>query len=384
MSDCILAGNAVTRLDLHVPWAGPWRADVALAEGVVLAGRVELELGGRTLVGTVRRGGVYQGQGRYRIVGGADGWPKSVGAQAYQADTGVLLSTVLGDAAAAVGETVVMTDRSLGAHFVRQAGPAQRVLAQVIADAETWWVDDAGVTNIGARPAGLLATSLEVLDVDESTGLVLVACETPLELEPGKRIVAGGAEREIRSVIHRMTRERVRTEVWTIDLAEARGTWTREALPGLAFLGFYEYRVISQDGALVDLQAIRQDRGLPDLRDVLPRPGVAGGKAAFAPGAHVVVGFLEGDPTRPFVAFAAGETDPGHLPEEAHLDAEDRVAVGASAAIVELGSGSEVAVSATGRVLRYGDSIIAPTMVQLGTPFVLQEAPGIPVAKVSA
>lgn len=386
MSDLLANGHAVERAELRVPKSGPWTAEVKLAEGVTLTGSVALAIGGRELRGTVRRGRDYQGDATHRIVGGADGWRKSVAPQGYYAAEGVRLRAVLGDAAAAVGETVVVSDRSVGGHFVRQAGPASRVLGQVLAPTEAWWIDDAGVTQVGARPAGLVASSYEVLDEDDAAGLVLVASETPLDLDPGRSVVVGGAERVILLAHHVLDKSRVRSSLWTVDVATGLRDTVRGLFPRLDYLGHYAYRVVSQDGPRLELEPVRPELGMPALKGVSARPGIGGARTTFVSGTEVVVAFVDGDPSRPFVAFVAGELEPGAVPEEVELGASDLVAIGPDADMVELGSGSEIVspVDATGRPLRWGDTVLAPTIAQLGTPFVLSPAPGTPVAKVRA
>jgi len=73
----------------------------------------------------------------------------------------------------------------------------------------------------------------------------------------------------------------------------------RETLPRIQYLGVYEYRVfagvasagyilVSATGDLPDLEGVKfyQDEG----------------NTVFTPGALVLVGFINGDPARPFIA----------------------------------------------------------------------------------
>lgn len=77
----------------------------------------------------------------------------------------------------------------------------------------------------------------------------------------------------------------------------------RRELARLGFLLTYEYRVVLQDGAFLELQAVRKAAGLPDLARCLARPGAAGYAPRYRLGSTVLVAFVEGDPSRPFVAF---------------------------------------------------------------------------------
>ena len=72
----------------------------------------------------------------------------------------------------------------------------------------------------------------------------------------------------------------------------------------------------------------------------------------------MLVGFVGGDPARPFVGWYEPAGGAGFLPVTATLDATDSVTVGAGAGDVLLGDG-------LGRVLREGDTLTL-TGVQSG------------------
>lgn len=144
----------------------------------------------------------------------------------------------------------------------------------------------------------------------------------------------------------------------------------------LGYLGFYEYRVIAQTAERLDLQVTERGLGLPDLVRVAVRPGAAGHKAELAQGALVLVGFVNGDDKRPFVAFYDAPGGAGFTPSTSTLDASGTVRVGPSASAVELAHGSATIASVgdeAGRVVRFGDSIMVP----VGSPPVLTAVPVI-------
>ena len=151
-------GQRVISGTLSLPLYGAWVADLVLQTTTALSGPVTLLVGNLTLVGAVYRQAVFAGLLECRLVAGAGGWSKSVGAVGYNNPAGVQASQVLSDAAAAVGETVVVAVPStVGNQFARfgdspaMPGKAGRVLRSVAG--QQWWIDDAGVTHVGPRPS---------------------------------------------------------------------------------------------------------------------------------------------------------------------------------------------------------------------------------------
>lgn len=151
MSDyATLNDERVVTCDLSMPYYGMWAADVGLDSAVSISQVVTLKIANLTLSGAVVRMAGFAGQRTARIVGGAGGWSKSIGPQSYYNPNGVRRSTVVRDAASAVGERVnIPSDSVMASAFVRESCPAQRVLRQVFGD--VWWVDPLGVTQCAAR-----------------------------------------------------------------------------------------------------------------------------------------------------------------------------------------------------------------------------------------
>lgn len=82
----------------------------------------------------------------------------------------------------------------------------------------------------------------------------------------------------------------------------ALAAFVRELFPTLDYMGFYEYSVsgYSVTTQLADLQPI-QNVGLPALTKIpLRTPGMV---LDIPTGTHVLVGFVNHDPTQPYVAF---------------------------------------------------------------------------------
>lgn len=217
MSTGTLNGQAITQADIVIPSTGVWHAVVRTGTAMpvpTLPGAATLVIGGLSLVGTVLFGEPFQGEASYRLVGGAGGWRRTVPARSYQADIGVKLSSVLADAARDAGETVVLAaglDRVLGASFVRAAGPAGAVLRQLV---DSWWVDVAGVTQVGPRPPGDVASHFQVVSMAQDRASATIASEKPEDIVPGRTITVGlAAPLRIGTVVHQLGKS-LRTEVW--------------------------------------------------------------------------------------------------------------------------------------------------------------------------
>jgi hypothetical protein len=90
----------------------------------------------------------------------------------------------------------------------------------------------------------------------------------------------------------------------------------RESDPRRAFANLYEYNVTKQDGPLMDATPAPSTKSLvppvklPPAFGVRMRPSITGGVASYPVGASVLVGFENGDPARPFVAFGDPDVEP--------------------------------------------------------------------------
>ena len=178
------AGVPVARVRLVMSYYGLWMATLALYDATTLPATTSpLVLGNLSLQGTVYRGASYTGQRKAMVVGGAGGWRQSVPAQQYAQTSGVLVSTVLGDAATLVGERVSVTSDSLLPGFVREAAPASRVLRQVAGIA--WWMRADGVTVVGPRVSSTVSSAALVESYDTAAGKAIVSTEDYASWLPG-------------------------------------------------------------------------------------------------------------------------------------------------------------------------------------------------------
>lgn len=324
-----LAGHRTTHARLYLSaWGVPW-ADATLDEEVSLSSSVDLVIADLTVKMSVVSGGPSNGKSKYRLTGGAGGWRRPIAALAYANDAGVKLATVLQDAARAAGETLdasTIPSTRVGPSYVRPADTAWAVLEQLAP--ENWYVGEDGVTRIGRRTSADLSVTASRGPLDLARGTVTLAAESVASILPGIRV--DGLEAV--DVLHEVTPTGLRSTIWGAGftttnrkLAALRKLVLR-VLPDYRFHGTYEYRVVTQEDERLNLQPIRKSLGMPDLRRVVVRPGVAGCRADVALGSRVLVTFVDVDPGRPAVVGFEDAEGEGFVPDRLDLgDGEARV-----------------------------------------------------------
>lgn len=328
-----IAGQRVTKLHLHVPHSGAWYVDADLAEQADLRGRVEIKLGSLTLSGTVMPGfsGSFGMATKLRVVAGAGGWQKLVPAKHYHSDAGVKTRTILEDTARAVGErlgTVAPPRERVGADYARSAGPASRVLEQLVGSA--WWLDHAGVTHVGTRPAAT-ASGYELLEYDPRDRVATLSVDDPATVGIGATITGAALPEPatVRELEVVLDGDKLRVMAWCGELGEGAGDRVAQALRAVTraetsrrLHGLWRYRLVAMAGDRVELQAVSKGAGLPDMLPLTMRPGVAGAWAKLPAGSMVLVQFIEGDPTMPVVTHFEEKGGDGWAPLELELDAD--------------------------------------------------------------
>jgi hypothetical protein len=319
-------GERLTVVRLTVGNFGPWIADVDFEGAPSLSGRVTLKVGALELAGTIvaTQSGTHGLQRRARILAGAGGWSEPVAARQYHNDAGVKARLVAEDAARAVGEelgTFVPTAERVGRDYVRQTGPASRALEGVIGSAP-WWVDYAGKTNVGPRPSTPLgAKAYRVLAYDPRDQIITLDVPDPSAVKVGSVLTEGlEGPRVVRSFELRVTANELRVLAWVGGTELGHGPITAvmrsivQRVTDNVLHGHYRYRVVRMAGERVELQAVRKIVGLPDLLPLSFMPGVPGAYPELAPGAEVLVAFIEGDRAQPVVLAFAGKDAPGFVP----------------------------------------------------------------------
>lgn len=124
-----------------------------------------------------------------------------------------------------------------------------------------------------------------------------------------------------------------------VELANVLRFVEERVLRWLAFSSLHPYRVQTQVGDCLNLQAVNEDNGLrmPEIPSVPKAHGTPGVREVCRPGTIVLVGFQRGNPKAPFVAHylepvrALGEAATPSSPLELEFDAQTAIRVGAEA-----------------------------------------------------
>lgn len=321
-------GEPVTTARVHVPPVGPWFADVDFELAPDISGQVTLRLGALELAGTVDplSNGTRGLQRRCRVVAGAGGWGASLTPKAYHNDQGVKARLVAEDAAREAGETLSAFSPAadkVGSYYVRRAGAASRALEDAAGGA-SWWVAFDGTTHVGERSSSRPAEdSYEVLDYDPQARIATLSVDDLSSVGIGAELSEGLDEPQtVRELEFVVTSESVRVLAWCGGDDSSRGRLVDALLAVISqalserLFGVYRYRVIrmASDNERLELQAVKRALGLPDILPIAMWPGVAGAHADPAPGAEVLVQFLEGDRAQPIVTGFAGKAGPGFVP----------------------------------------------------------------------
>jgi hypothetical protein len=318
----LLGGVPASRARVQIPAFGLPFFDVECTEPTTLAGDTTLTIGGLSHACAVYSGGVAEGKSRYRLVAGAGGWglllpgPDGQGA-AYNDDAGVKLSSVLTDAAKECGETLgTLPTTRLGPHFARPVMYAYELLNYLAP--RGWYIDAAGVTQIGARPPGTYVGDATAVRVDHAVGVVELALDAlDASLVPGVSITLpdGTATPAATDVEYEVTPDRLTCRVyWRPQRADKWVALFNACFPWLRWVGTFEYRVVTQEGERLNLQPARVATGMPDLARVPVRPGVSGFKSQVKLGELVLVEFADRDGSRPQVTNHDHADSPGWIP----------------------------------------------------------------------
>lgn len=349
-----VAGLTASAATLFVPWEGLWICDLDLPSDSVPTGRVEVRIGDLTLSGTVddTRSGAFRSGARVRVIAGAGGWQRAATRRHFHADQGLRRSTVLLDTARAVGEQLVVdtaADAVIGLDFVRQdtseaSGrplPASAHFAR--AGAPLWWVGYDGITHVAAERPSPASGDVQILDVEPRLRTATLGGIAPVEV--GAVLPINGVDHIVRELRVEVTPHHARTVAIFADVAVNR---LHDAIASIArqvaserLHGIYQYRVSDMVEARARLQrsTLGAIPGLPDVLLVPQAPGTAGLWASLQPGAQVLVQFVEGLVSRPYITHAEPYDGAGFVPVELLVDASSMLRLGPSADSVELAGG---------------------------------------------
>lgn len=169
-------GTRIITASLSIPLYGAPVCDLLIGSSDPLKTPVSVTFGNFTQVMGVYRQGYFGGSQYARLVGGYAGWRTTLQQQAYNNAGGLMLSLILGDAAAAVGEQInIASDTSVGTFYVRENAPAQRLLRQL--GGPLWWIAPTGVTQVGPRTSTGITSPFLVETYDAAQGLYVISTE---------------------------------------------------------------------------------------------------------------------------------------------------------------------------------------------------------------
>ena len=315
-------GQRIVSCSFSEPWYGAPTCEVILATDAPLVDPVTVTIGNRVARMAVLQQAPFAGATRALLTGGAARWGTEVQLTPYENPAGVTLSTVLGDLAkatrkdpanASTGETVALaSDRSLGTLYVPERGPAARLLRELAG--ELWWVDSAGVTQVGPRATKAIRSQATVGERHGESALLDVATEDPAAWVPGATFAGATVAERITVAFVRLTvrDEKLRVQILTTGMtAPSNGPTTQDRAlaafralvraedPRRTYQHLYEYTVASADGSTFD--GLPVDPGVaPQLPRRVPyRPSLAGSTCIPKAGALALVAFINGDPARP-------------------------------------------------------------------------------------
>jgi len=326
-------GQPVPWIRVTVGYVGPWQAEVHISTPDALGSPCTIKIGPLTLIGTPLEAmsGTYSEQRSTRIVGGAAAWGNAVPAAGYHNDAGIKARLIADDVARLIGETIgtfVPAAERIGVDYARPAGTASSVITAIIGSA-AWWVDYQGVTHVGVRPATVVdPKAYTLLSYDPAERTATLQVDDPGAIPVGATLTEGldvpGVVRELE--ITASGEDALRINVWLGGNAQGEGrlagllTTVIRRVAEDRLWGVYRYRVVSQatDGRL-DLQAVQNAAGLPDLRAITIWPGTSGTWAKVTPGSEALVMFVAGDRAQPLVMALGPYGQGGFAPAELTL-----------------------------------------------------------------
>jgi hypothetical protein len=311
--------------EIHMPLNGAWTADLVIDQsdpsGFDAGTSVTLKSdNGFSLVGTVMpdRSGSFIDAVHVRLVGGKAGMGKTVKPRGF-VQPGSYVRDVLNGFASDSGETLSTNIDSgflttnLVAWTTQQSTTAQALnaLLAIVAPTADWRFLADGKLWVGVETWPASSDAFDILSQDPTSKTFDLGIDAPSIL-PG--VTLDGVGRVARVVHYVDGDSDVRSHVWADAAAEEQGiagsvaTIVKQQLSGMALLGLYECKVISQSGDLstVDVQMLAPfDGKFPGQQRVEVRAGT-GVKIQFTPGAKVLLGWKGGDARYPYVALGLG------------------------------------------------------------------------------
>lgn len=296
--------------------SGAWTARIEVDdEDNAITGPVTIKVGTESFVGTVVRGEVPDGKGRWigHVVGGRGGLERELDAKYYFAAT---LQTIVQDALTAAGETLDAEDTEAGAlatlmaRWQRAQGRARLALSATAKKIGGFWrVNRAG--RVVFRTAETWEEpdfEYESIDADPSDGTLEIAPDETPAARPG--LTVGG--HRIAAVTTRWAGDGVRQQLSiAAEDGSARGAGAlfaehirKASESGINYSQWYPAKVVQQDpdGSLHVIPDDARVRG-NGLTHVKMAHGLPGAQVTAQLGDRVRLFFENGDPEKPLCSL---------------------------------------------------------------------------------
>lgn len=355
MSELLCNGAAVVSAVIEAHREGAWTADLVIDSPDVPSGVLDVtDASGTVLLrGYVLRAEAPYERAEVRLVGGAGRLGTILAPRYYR---GAQVRTILADVARESGSTLA---DDLGAEvsselaaWVRVGGEdvvstLRHLLRSALPKGWTWRTRYDGALWLGADEwLDVIAPGVEIVAKRPARGEVEVSAVTVAELlaiEPGSvfegldvvSVRIDARPDRLRAIVRTQAQARTAGDVVTSGIQRL----AREATCERALLALYEARVLAQDAEGVmsiepqpDLaEALRTIPTLTKVPLVAPYPGAKvlfPSSAIAARSVRVLVGFANGDPSKPYaVPWALA----GTTPDRVEVNAATTIALGGDA-----------------------------------------------------
>ncbi len=316
-----LNGTGIEFARITLPNYKRWHADIRLMGGVTdISGVQTLTFAGIAMTGSIFRTKSEAGSRALRMVGGANGLGTVLPAKAYYQQSGVLLSTVARDIAAASGETIVVdVDRSLGSFWSIISMTAGQALDALTGS--QWWMDLTGTihTSLTTRTTTPIASTFMAKKWRGAQGVYEIVPDAPSDWTPGRSFANALVSGTISRTELDMSKDKLEMRVLVTNQGATTGdrlidpfvAAVDDVTPQMLYYLRWPYTVATVSaGPPVTMTLTSNDARAPDLQGVVLWPGPSGAWAVPPVGAAVRVAYTAANPAMPEVVAL----DPYHAP----------------------------------------------------------------------
>jgi hypothetical protein len=289
-------GIPVIELMLHMPLNGAWSADIHCHESALFAidSQVTISLPEQDFIGKIERCAAYSSRLHIRVIGGSVDFGDSVSAKNYSnVSVDQLLSELNAKTDQAVSKTFPFWSR-----LQSTVGVSIQMIAKQLG--VNWRVNPDSTLRIRAESFVVVQPDAVETYRDEAGGMIELAIEKAVVV-PGVKV---GNDLVGDTVYLLQESGRLVCRYWT----EARGRllerYVKAVMKDSIYFGKYPSTVASQsaDGSLdlVPEDPIVKGTGLSKVK---LRHGLPGCEVKVPPGERVLLGFDNGDPTKPYASL---------------------------------------------------------------------------------